>query len=71
MAYGNITAHLCCSFYPCDCGGNIKIYIILNSSSVTVLINLELSCNHVKPNGIPLCYDNSYMPHMYIRGLEL
>jgi len=33
-----------------------------------VLISLQLLCNHVKPNGIPLCYDNSYMPHMYIQG---
>jgi len=39
---------------------------VTNTNRTTMKVNLQLLCYHVKPNGIPLCYDNSYMPHMYI-----
>ena len=34
-----------------------------------ILLAYNFLCNHVKPNGIPLCYDNSYTFHMYISYL--
>jgi len=43
-------------------------YIIFNQQIYITVILLanNILCNHVKPNGIPLCYDNSYTFHMYI-----
>jgi len=38
---------------------NLRFYITV------ILLAYNFLCNHVKPNGIPLCYDISYMFHMY------